>query len=78
MNDARAPVGGAEGRPGNHRPISGIKGVTDHGWFAARLSGTEAAYKPYAESFEDRAHPHRIQRDASAIIQTALSTQTEG
>ena len=63
--------------PGNHRPISGIKVVTDHGWFAARPSGTEAVYKLYAESFEDEAHLHQIQRDAYAIIQTALSTQPQ-
>ena len=64
--------------PGGHRPIGGIKVVTDQGWFAARPSGTEAMYKLYAESFKDEAHLHRIHQDAYAIIQTALSTQTEG
>jgi hypothetical protein len=27
------------------RPVGGIKVVTEHGWFAARPSGTEAVYK---------------------------------
>jgi len=37
--------------PGNHAPIGGLKVTTEHGWFAARPSGTENVYKIYAESF---------------------------
>jgi phosphoglucomutase len=59
---------------GDHRPIGGIKVVTDQGWFAARPSGTEAVYKLYAESFKDRTHLHRIQEEAYAVIQTAVTT----
>ena len=60
--------------PGDHRPIGGIKVVTDQGWFAARPSGTEAVYKLYAESFKDPTHLHRIQEEAYAIIRTAVAT----
>ena len=60
---------------GDHRPIGGIKVVTDHGWFAARPSGTEAVLKIYAESFKDLAHLRRIQEEAYAIIQTAVATK---
>ena len=60
--------------PGDHRPIGGVKVVTDHGWFAARPSGTEAVLKLYAESFKDRTHLHRIQEQANAIIQQAFTT----
>jgi phosphoglucomutase len=31
--------------------VAGLKVVTDFGWFAVRLSGTEEVYKLYAESF---------------------------
>ena len=37
--------------PGNNAPIGGVKVIADHGWFAARPSGTENIYKIYAESF---------------------------
>jgi phosphoglucomutase len=58
--------------PGDGRPIGGIKVVTEHGWFAARPSGTEAVYKLYAESFTGRDHLRRIQEEARAIIQEAF------
>ncbi|MGK2934281.1 MAG: phosphoglucomutase (alpha-D-glucose-1,6-bisphosphate-dependent) [Gemmatimonadaceae bacterium] len=61
--------------PGDHRPIGGVKVVTDHGWFAARPSGTEPVFKLYAESFRDRTHLHRIQEEAHAIIQQAFATE---
>ncbi len=57
--------------PGNKRPIGGIKVITEHGWFAARPSGTEAVYKLYAESFKGQAHLRRIQDEARAMIETA-------
>ena len=37
--------------PGNGAAIGGLKVMTDNGWFAARPSGTEDAYKIYCESF---------------------------
>lgn len=36
--------------PGNGASIGGLKVMTDNGWFAARPSGTEDAYKIYCES----------------------------
>ena len=61
--------------PGDERPIGGLKVVTEHGWFAARPSGTEAVFKVYAESFKGRDHLRRIQEDAHAVIQKAFTTQ---
>jgi phosphoglucomutase len=54
--------------PGNNAPIGGLKVVTDHGWFAARPSGTEDVYKIYAESFRGPQHLRRIQDEAQALI----------
>jgi phosphoglucomutase len=59
--------------PGNGAPIGGLKLVTENGWFAVRPSGTEDVYKLYAESFRGSAHLGRIQEEAQAIIQHALS-----
>lgn len=58
--------------PCNHASIGGLKVVTDHGWFAARPSGTENVYKVYAESFRDAAHLDRIFAEAQAIVSAAL------
>jgi phosphoglucomutase len=52
--------------------IGGIKVTTEHGWFAARPSGTEAVYKLYAESFRGPDHLRRIQEEAQAVIQKAF------
>lgn len=54
--------------PGNGMPIGGLKVVTRSGWFAARPSGTENIYKVYTESFRDRGHLARIQKEAQEII----------
>ncbi|MFO0705462.1 MAG: phosphoglucomutase (alpha-D-glucose-1,6-bisphosphate-dependent) [Nitrospira sp.] len=59
--------------PGNGASIGGLKVVTEHGWFAARPSGTEDVYKLYAESFKGAAHLRRIQDEARTLIQTALA-----
>ena len=59
--------------PGNNAPIGGLKVVTENGWFAARPSGTEDIYKLYAESFKGHDHLRRIQTEAQAIIDAALS-----
>ncbi|OLB95235.1 MAG: phosphoglucomutase, alpha-D-glucose phosphate-specific [Candidatus Rokubacteria bacterium 13_1_40CM_68_15] len=55
--------------PGDGRPFGGIKVMTEHGWFAARPSGTEAVYKLYAESFKGVEHLRRIQEQAQAAIE---------
>ncbi len=60
--------------PGNDAPLGGLKVVTEHGWFAARPSGTENIYKIYAESFRDDAHLKRILDEASSIVNQALKS----
>jgi phosphoglucomutase len=59
--------------PGNGAAIGGLKVVTDHGWFAARPSGTEEVYKLYAESFRGSEHLRRIQEEAQAILARAFA-----
>jgi phosphoglucomutase len=61
--------------PGNGASIGGLKVVTDHGWFAARPSGTEDVYKLYAESFRGKDHLKRIQEEAQALIAKAFSAE---
>ena len=58
--------------PGNNAPIGGLKVVTEHGWFAARPSGTEEIYKIYAESFKGEEHLKQIQDEAQAIVKAAF------
>jgi phosphoglucomutase len=58
--------------PGNGAPIGGVKVVSEHGWFAARPSGTEDVYKTYAESFLGPEHLERILSEAEGIVQAAL------
>ena len=59
--------------PGDDQPIGGLKVVTEHGWFAARPSGTEEIYKIYAESFRDADHLRRIQTEAQTIVGQAIA-----
>jgi len=59
--------------PGDGSTIGGIKVTTKDGWFAARPSGTEDVYKIYAESFQDRDHLQRIQKEAQAMIAQVLN-----
>jgi phosphoglucomutase len=54
--------------PGNGQGIGGIKVIAEHGWFAARPSGTEDVYKLYAESFRSAEHLREIQADAKKAI----------
>jgi phosphoglucomutase len=61
--------------PGNDAPIGGLKVVAEHGWFAARPSGTENLYKIYAESFKDEAHLESIVREAEAMVSRALEAR---
>ena len=62
--------------PDNGASIGGLKVVTDHGWFAARPSGTEDVYKLYAESFRGKDHLRRIQEEAQSLIAIALAAGT--
>jgi phosphoglucomutase len=59
--------------PGNGAAIGGLKLTTEHGWFAARPSGTEDVYKLYAESFAGPTHLARIQAEAQELIAVALA-----
>jgi len=59
--------------PANGARIGGLKVRTEHGWFAARPSGTEEIYKIYAESFKGEAHLKQIQTEAREIVAAALA-----
>ena len=59
--------------PEGNAPIGGLKVTTDQGWFAARPSGTEDAYKIYAESFKGEDHLKQIQDEARQIVSDALA-----
>ena len=58
--------------PGNDAEIGGLKIVSENGWFAARPSGTEMAYKIYAESFVSEEHLAQIMKEAQEIVGEAL------
>ncbi|MEA2613390.1 MAG: phosphoglucomutase [Chloroflexota bacterium] len=58
--------------PANGAPIGGLKVVAEHGWFAARPSGTEDVYKVYAESLSGEDHLERILAEAQQIVKDAL------
>jgi phosphoglucomutase len=58
--------------PANGKAFGGIKIETEHGWFAARPSGTEDIYKIYGESFKDAAHLQQIFSEAQQIVLDAL------
>ncbi len=60
--------------PGNDAAIGGLKVVTEHGWFAARPSGTEDIYKIYAESFLGEEHLHRLLTEAQGLVDQVLAT----
>lgn len=59
--------------PGNGASIGGLKVMTDNGWFAARPSGTEEAYKIYCESFLGAEHRTRIEKEAVDIVNAVLA-----
>jgi phosphoglucomutase len=58
--------------PGNGAPIGGLKVVAEHGWFAARPSGTEDVYKVYAEGLDGEQRLDRILHEARQIVDQAL------
>ncbi|MDG0807586.1 phosphoglucomutase (alpha-D-glucose-1,6-bisphosphate-dependent) [Pectobacterium brasiliense] len=60
--------------PGNGASIGGLKVMTENGWFAARPSGTEEAYKIYCESFLGAEHRERIEKEAVEIVSAVLAT----
>ena len=64
--------------PGNGAPIGGIKVIAEHGWFAARPSGTEEVYKIYAESFKGADHLQRILEEAQVLIGKAFAAAGQG
>jgi phosphoglucomutase len=64
--------------PGNGAAIGGLKVITEHGWFAARPSGTEDVYKVYAESFKGEAHLERIIAEAQALVSATLDAAAGG
>jgi phosphoglucomutase len=59
--------------PGDGEPIGGIKVTAEHGWFAARPSGTEEIYKIYAESFRGVDHLRQIQEEAQRMVAAAMA-----
>jgi phosphoglucomutase len=62
--------------PGNGAAIGGLKVTAEHGWFAARPSGTEDVYKIYAESFLGEAHLERLIDEARTLVGQALGNAT--
>lgn len=58
--------------PGNGAAIGGLKVMTKNGWFAARPSGTEDAYKIYCESFLGAEHRMLIEKEAVEIVSAVL------
>ncbi|MGE4755457.1 phosphoglucomutase (alpha-D-glucose-1,6-bisphosphate-dependent) [Yersinia enterocolitica] len=59
--------------PGNGASIGGLKVMTANGWFAARPSGTEDAYKIYCESFLGAEHREKIEQEAVGIVSDVLA-----
>jgi phosphoglucomutase len=64
--------------PGNDAPIGGVKVTTEHGWFAARPSGTEDVYKVYAESFLGEGHLDRLLEEAQGVVKDAFAAAAGG
>jgi phosphoglucomutase len=60
--------------PGNDAPIGGLKVVTEHGWFAARPSGTENVTKVYAETFRGEDHLASLLEEAQALVAAVTAT----
>jgi len=60
--------------PGNGAGIGVLKLTTDHGWFAARPSGTEDVYKIYAESFRGDDHLEGIITQAQSLVDATLAS----
>ncbi len=54
--------------PGNDAPLGGVKVVAEHGWFAARPSGTEDIYKLYAEALDGEERLEKIIDEAQELL----------
>ena len=50
--------------------------IAEHGWFAARPSGTEEIYKIYAGSFLGQDHLRQIKEEAQTIVSETLARST--
>jgi phosphoglucomutase len=61
--------------PGNGAAIGGLKVVAEHGWFAARPSGTEDIYKLYAESLRGEDHLEQILAEAQDVVDAAVEAR---
>ena len=61
---------------GNGALIGGVKVMAEHGWFAARPSGTEDILKIYAESFRSEAHLREIQQAAQDALARVFSKRS--
>jgi len=48
--------------------------MTDNGWFAARPSGTEEAYKIYCESLLGAEHREKIEHEAVETVGKVLAS----
>ncbi|WP_274370866.1 phosphoglucomutase (alpha-D-glucose-1,6-bisphosphate-dependent) [Morganella morganii] len=59
--------------PGNGASIGGLKIMSEQGWFAARPSGTEDAYKIYCESFRGPEHLAQIEKEAIEIVNLVIA-----
>lgn len=59
--------------PGNGASIGGLKIMSEQGWFAARPSGTEDAYKIYCESFRGPEHLVQIEKEAIEIVNQVIA-----
>jgi phosphoglucomutase len=64
--------------PGNGAPLDGLKVLTEHGWFAARPSGTEDIYKIYAESFLGTEHLNRLIEEAQKLVSDCFAAAGAG
>lgn len=47
--------------------------MSEQGWFAARPSGTEDAYKIYCESFRGPEHLVQIEKEAIEIVNQVIA-----
>jgi len=62
---------------GNQKSIGGLKISTASGWITVRPSGTEPAYKIYAESFKNLQHLEDLQKEAQALVERIVDTAVE-
>jgi len=66
------PITGALTHAPEGGSLGGIKLITDHGWIAARPSGTEPIYKIYAESFHSEGHLQELLDSARVLLEQGV------